>query len=394
MSWSAPADVRAQLQRRWDTGALLTAHARGEPFPVVDVPLRGPRASEIGERLEEVQRWASALADGSDHGRRFELVLGSVGGRSIGRNEIPRRAVVGDYPQAWALLGVRGDVRRFDELLVLASTEPAVREWMVEHPVAALELAPQWPRLLAAYRWLTEHRDSGLYLRQITATGVDTKFTERHRPVLARLLGVRGGAATFLGDLGLRARPTLVRLRPAPGTGLPAPVSEIGLRPEELDALPLQVGRVLVVENEVSYLSVPVPDQGVVVWGRGFDVDQAARLGWLRRAGVDYWGDIDTHGLAILDRLRAWVPDARSVLMDAETLLRHRDRWGTEDTPTAARLSRLTPEEQRLYEDLVADRWGTKVRLEQERIDWAWALERLARPASLPPGSRTSPPAP
>lgn len=377
MSWSSPADVRSQLQRRWDSGALLTAHARAEPFPVVDVPLRGPRASEIGERLEEVQRWASALAEGSNHGQRYALVLGSVGGRSIGRNEVPRRAVVSNYPQAWALLGVRGDVRRFDELLALAGAEPNVREWMVQHPLPTLDLAVEWPRLLSAYRWLDEHRGSGLYLRQISAGGVDTKFTERHRGVLARLLGVRGGAATFLDDLGLRARPTLVRLRVGAGSGLPSPLSEIGLRSEELDALPLTVRRVLVVENEISYLSVPVPEQGVVVWGRGFDVDQAGRLGWLRRAEVDYWGDIDTHGLAILDRLRAWVPHARSVLMDVETLLQHRDRWGSEDSPTTARLGRLSDDEAALYGDLVGDRWGTRVRLEQERIDWRWVLERL-----------------
>jgi hypothetical protein len=31
-----------------------------------------------------------------------------------------------------------------------------------------------------------------------------------------------------------------------------------------------------------------------------------------------------------------------------------------------------------LYADLVSDRLGVNVRLEQERIDWDWALERLS----------------
>ena len=31
----------------------------------------------------------------------------------------------------------------------------------------------------------------------------------------------------------------------------------------------------------------------------------------------------------------------------------------------------------RLYDDLVSDRWGVAVRLEQERIDWAWVASRL-----------------
>ncbi len=58
--------------------------------------------------------------------------------------------------------------------------------------------------------------------------------------------------------------------------------------------------------------------------------------------------------------------------MDRRTLLAHRQRWGAEERPTTARLGRLTPDEQDLYRDLVADRLGQRLRLEQERIDWAW----------------------
>lgn len=89
-------------------------------------------------------------------------------------------------------------------------------------------------------------------------------------------------------------------------------------------------------------------------------------------------GDIDTHGFAILDRLRAWMPAARSVLMDRETLLAHRDRWVAEDRPASSNLTRLTPDEQDVYADLVEDRLAERVRLEQERIDWSWVEERLA----------------
>ncbi len=63
--------------------------------------------------------------------------------------------------------------------------------------------------------------------------------------------------------------------------------------------------------------------------------------------------------------------------MDRATLVAHRDRWVREPSPTAARLDRLAPDEAALYADLVADRLGEAVRLEQERIDWAWARQRL-----------------
>jgi hypothetical protein len=100
-------------------------------------------------------------------------------------------------------------------------------------------------------------------------------------------------------------------------------------------------------------------------------------LPWL--AGVDavYWGDIDTHGFAILDRLRAWLPAVIAVLMDHDTLLSHRDRWVREDRPATSVLTRLTPDEHNLYRDLVEDSLGERIRLEQERVDWDWAKERL-----------------
>ena len=161
--------------------------------------------------------------------------------------------------------------------------------------------------------------------------------------------------------------------------GLPHELSEASFRVDELSAMHIRPERALIVENEITYLSVPVPAHGVVLWGRGYDVDRAASLSWLADVPVLYWGDLDTHGFGILNRLRIWLPHAASVLMDRDTLLEHRERWVTEPTPTNAALPRLTAAEQSVYEDLVTDRFGHAVRLEQERIDWKWALERLAR---------------
>ncbi|MFE5836661.1 Wadjet anti-phage system protein JetD domain-containing protein [Arthrobacter sp. NPDC056493] len=69
-----------------------------------------------------------------------------------------------------------------------------------------------------------------------------------------------------------------------------------------------------------------------------------------------------------------------SVLMDEDTLLAHREAWGTEPSPSRAVLSRLTEEEAALYEALGNDAYGPSVRLEQELIRWDWALERLHPP--------------
>jgi hypothetical protein len=375
--WTTSDDIAARVRRRWDDGSLLRACAKGEPFDPIEVPLRGPRPSQVGDDIAAAREWVAALDAGRRNDTRYTLQWQSIGGRQIGRNWVPIRAVVCSIEQAWALLGVTTFVRRFDQLLALAHQHPQVREWVVDHPHRALELEPEMPQLIAAYVWLDSHRQTRRYLREISAPGVDTKFAERHRPVLAAMLGVSSTASGFLAGLGLRSKPGLVRLRPDPSLGLPASFTELAVRPDELAQLMVEPRVAVIIENEISYLSIDVPKDGVVIWGKGFEVDSIGRLRWLAEADVLYWGDIDTHGFAILDRLRAWLPRARSVLMDRETLVAHRDRWVTEDRSAKSVLTRLTPDEYDLYSELVEDGLGERVRLEQERIDWHWVKQRL-----------------
>ncbi|WP_396906202.1 Wadjet anti-phage system protein JetD domain-containing protein [Mycolicibacterium phlei] len=375
--WATPGDIAAKVRRSWDDGTLLRAYASGDPFTPIVVPLRGPAPAQIGDDLTRVRDWVTALDAGRRDDTRYTLEWKSVGGRKFGRNMLPARAVIRSYGQAWTLLGVTAAVERFDELLASVHDHPRVRQWVIANPHRALALAADMPKLIAACEWLDRNRRSRRYLREISAPGVDTKFVERHRSDLADILGVASSARGFLTDLGLRSKSSLVRLRPAPSLGLPAPLTELAVRTEELAQLDVRPRTAMIVENEISYLSVDVPESGVVIWGRGFDVDNVGRLPWLASVRIVYWGDLDTHGFAILDRLRAWLPTAESVLMDRATLIAHRDRWVMEDRPARSLLTRLTPDEQQLYQDLVEDRLGDRVRLEQERIDWNWVEERL-----------------
>jgi len=376
--WTSIDGIRTAVRRRWNDGTLLRSFARAEPFPVIDVPLRHPTAADLGDHFDAARAWVDALTRAARDGRTFEPVWGRTGGRLAGATDVPQRAIVSSYDQAWHLLGTGADAEAYRRIVAAAAGVPAVRDWALARPRAAVPLAEHWQRVLTAYRWLDEHRGSGRFLRQIDAPGVDTKFVEQHRGPLAEMLGVSGSAAGFLRDLGLATKPTTVRLRFDPAVfGFPGEISEASFRAEELGALPARPKRALIIENEITYLSVPVPPGCVVLWGRGYDADQAASLAWLADVEVRYWGDLDTHGFGILNRVRAHLPHARSVLMDRETLLTHRDRWGTEPTPTTIELPRLDAAEHALYDDLVTDRFGQAVRLEQERIDWEWAAQRL-----------------
>lgn len=386
--WTTVEDVVARVRRRWQSGELLRERAAGEPFRAIEVPLTGPKSADLAERLDAARRWAAAIERAAEGGRSFRIEATGVGGRHLGRTEIPGRAFVESFAQVERLLGIggpRGAVATFDELMRMSQSIPAAREWVLAHPIRAIELSGEWPAIIAARDWLDWHRGSGRYLREIDAPGVDTKLVERHRSVLAALLDVPASAAGFAAALGLAAKPSVVRLRFDPrALGMPATITEATFRVAEIAALAALVPRIeraLIVENEISYLSAPIPEGGVVVWGRGFDASAAGSLAWLAetadRGEVLYWGDLDTHGFAILNRVRAQLPGVRSVLMDRETLFAHEARWGSEPSPTHARLPGLSEAERELYEDLVTERYAPALRLEQERLDWSYVVKRL-----------------
>jgi hypothetical protein len=108
--------------------------------------------------------------------------------------------------------------------------------------------------------------------------------------------------------------------------------------------------------------------KAIVVFGAGYCWDALAPATWLNRCGVHYWGDIDTHGFAILDRLRSHFPHVVSFLMDRETLMAHREHWGEEPEPLEQALTRLTVEEAALYDELRRGSLQPRLRLEQERV--------------------------
>ena len=375
-TWTRPADVRAAIRKKWDSGALLARFAAGQDWEPLSIPIRGPSARQIGERLAEVRQWAAEWAEATCGPLRVEYK--QVGGRHFGANSIPCRAWLDGYDEAWALLKVGPDVRRLNELMEAARGTRLI-PWLTGHPMRALRLAGAWDKLLDTVRWIEQRQALGMYLRQIDVPGVNTKFIERYKGVLTELLDaqlepsrVEIAAADFAGRYGFLRRPGYVRFRVAGGF---RGFSELSVRTNEFAAAPDRITRAYVIENEITYLAFPVPVAAMAILGGGYAVPVLEPLGWLTGLDVVYWGDIDTHGFAILNRLRHHLPHARSILMDRATLLGHRDHWGIEPSPTAAALDRLDRAESGLYADLLSNAYAPSVRLEQERISFS-AVEK------------------
>lgn len=147
-------------------------------------------------------------------------------------------------------------------------------------------------------------------------------------------------------------------------------LSDMTVPASEFAQLRLAVNRVFVTENEINGLPFPKVPDSLVVFGLGYGLELLLPCDWLKAKTMYYWGDIDTHGFAMLDRLRGAFPEARSFLMDRATLLAPRALWGQEreEERFMKPLTRLNHEERALFAELQQDRLGDRIRLEQERI--------------------------
>jgi hypothetical protein len=390
--WTTPNDLRRQVQRLWDNARLLASGIKGESLFPLELRLRGPDTRALSERFEEVRQWIRELESEG----RYRIEWREVNHRLLGRNRVPARIVVPGEREALGLIGKIDDAARFRSLAAITMEKlPELGSWLARKPLTALQYAADWDRILAVLLWFRGHPRCGLYLRQLDIAGVDTKFIEGRKPLLAELLDVvlpaeaaldtgAAGAAGAAGPrnfeprYGLASKPSQVRFRILDRRLAIQGLTDLAVPAREFASLDLPVERVFITENEINGLAFPSVPGSLVIFGLGYGLDRLSEVRWLHRRTLHYWGDIDTYGFHILDRLRVRFPDAQSFLMDRETLLQHAPLWVRESNPYDGEFPRLTSAERALYDDLRHNRLGERVRLEQERIPYGWLQRALA----------------
>ena len=385
MPWTSAPELCAQTQKLWDKGTLLT-ELLNQPsgFPK-RLRLQCPTTGELSTRFDEVRAWAEGLRRSS---RNYRLVERDARSPVLGNNRIPSEAWLDTLPDALALIGKTKEAARFAELVrITQSQQPTLLAWLQKRSLAALELSQVWQRLLLVVNWLQAHPRCRIYLRQVDIAGVDSKFIETYRSVLAELFDLAlppdaidrsaVGVLGFCQRYGFLDKPLRIRFRwldqSSAKYGSDITITQIAF--EQLNA---PVSHVFITENEVNFLAFPAVSNAMVIFGGGFGgLDRLRNAVWLNQRSVHYWGDIDTHGFAMLDQLRSYLPHVQSLMMDEGTLVHHADHWGSE-AQTQRDLPRLTSGEAAVYNTLRDNRLRAAVRLEQERVEFCWVQQALA----------------
>ena len=387
MNWTRPADLRAQLQKLWDRGEILSGLLTDKALFPLRLLIKHPTSAEMADQFTAVRSWIATLR-ALPHCR---VEMRAFKHRLFGTNTIPSAIWIDTLEDALSLIGKQREVDRFTALAAMTGEQqPELLSWMAKKPLRALELADDWHRLLAIVAWLREHPRPGVYLRQVDIPGIHSKFIERHRGVLSEWLDIilpagaidfsASGVNQFARRYGFLEKPLCIRFRMLDQAHALLP--QVYERDVSLDAnsfarLNPRVSRVFITENEINFLAFPDVKNSLILFGAGYGFEMLRQAAWLQHCRIHYWGDIDTHGFAMLDQLRSQFTHVESFLMDRATLLAFEMHWGTETKPTLRNLSRLTPEERVLYDDLRDNRLGKHVRLEQERIGFDWVTTAL-----------------
>jgi len=325
-------------------------------------------------------------------GYGYSIGWREIGSRKFGRNRFPERIVFETRGDFLRFLGRERDFAAYTEAVgAIRARFPAMEPWLRKHIAATCEIAETGivAGLLDVCEFLVAHPRCGLFARELPVA-VDTKFVERHRnrflrPWLDILLppgAIEADEAHFERRFGLGYPEPLVQIRlldPALQSVFAVPANHFALplgAAARLAPAPLPGGgelHVMMVENQVNFLTLPPLPRTVALLGFGCAASRLRDLHWIAPLRISYWGDIDAQGFEILSQFRTWFPRAESVLMDRETF----DRFARFQVVGVPRRSEeplhLTSAEQDLCDACIAG----NLRLEQEKIPQSWVKRRL-----------------
>ena len=375
----SPDSLAAQLTRQW--------HSANHREHLLLDPQAWPRTVPIGNPSASVFTQQTAMV--REHIARWRAV--TVG--EVHWQDVTFRSAAGpvSLPQHWLL--------RSPEEFSEASGDAQVQLELQRLRYLLDRIDSRFNSLLVRQRALWRDRDddevvqatrlammlepgiaAGRPLRALALAGIDSKFMERHRALVAALLDIRfDGQASQLGlnsflDAADEGEHWLLVVPLSPGL---LPFAQQRVRARELRDAPLPANRILLIENDRCLHLLPTLPDTIAVLGSGLDLAWL-RADWLRERHLGYWGDMDTWGLRMLAHARELQPHLEPLLMNQPLFGAHA---GTLAVPEPINAGPIPPDgltgiEQTFYRHLLDQAKG---RIEQEFLPQSAVIDVLSR---------------
>lgn len=302
--------------------------------------------------------------------------------RRYGEQQVPATVSFPTREDYTRFLAKCSEVRNFEQdCKLLLESFAELAEWIQRNPLKVVEHAGDWTDLITVCAHLRQNGRPNCYLRELLVE-VDTKFIERKRGILGEILPIAApgcvgnDTSTFEARFGFRQKQPLIRFRaldPCLVGPDKLPFVEFAIPLDEARRINVTAKNILVVENEITFLTLPSIANTLVLLGAGDAVSLLQQMHWLKRFRIVYWGDMDTHGFEALSLLRKHHPQTESLMMDVETYERF-FRFAKKAAPYTSKAELvLSDAEGKLFQML----HSAGRLLEQERITLNYAKAKL-----------------
>ena len=378
-----PAEIVKKAERKYR--AVLRAYLNNDDLFPMEFPV-GRLSKNLVERRRQIDDLRQR--SGETTGQGYTLEWQTVNRRDLGKQTTPRRIIIETLDDYLAVVRKRTEYQQFvSDVERIRSRFPVLEDWMYTNPQAIIDFSDHWDDLLLVCDYFVKHPRPNLYIRELPIS-VHTKFIEQHSRILRDLLdtmlpaeAITLDATDFSQRFGLKSPPSTIRVRL-----LEEQLDwQYGLRLDDL-TLPvnqlahllkehIQPKTVIIAENLMNFLTLPLHPSSIGVFGSGFRVQLLADVTWLHQCRVIYWGDIDAHGFQILSDLRGVFPHVLSVMMDQQTLDNHTQYVVEGNRVRVNRFDGLNQTEAIVAQHVLEH----NLRLEQEHISQAYALIQLGQ---------------
>jgi hypothetical protein len=366
--------ITKKLTTLYHRGDHLKAHLNQELFEI-NFSFKRLSQKDIENNFSQINQWIKELNQ-----LPFEIEFSSVSYRSLGEQSLPCSLVV-NQEQFLTYLGKKRDFSKHIALLEDSFSQfPSLESILIKEPKLIMEYAEVWDRLLRVCHYFLASPRPNLYIRELEIEEVDSKFIEQYKRVLDKLLETVLEASFYDKEIskishygfekkyGLKYDLPTIRFRILDPTHYICNLDDLSLPINLFKNLDLACENIYITENKINGLSFPPRRDSIVIFGLGYGIEILKEIVWLKKKNIYYWGDIDTHGFAMLSQIRSYFPQTHSLLMNHETVMRFKHLAVIENKPFKGELSNLTQSEQRVFERLKSDYYGEGLRIEQERV--------------------------
>lgn len=369
-----PDEIRDKAKRLY--GEVVSAWLAGENIFPRYLPVNRKPSKVVSEAIIEQQTLREQAKPLKGYG--YSLEFEEVNSRGYGQQKFVSAVYFETRDDLLRLIGKLGEFSRLTKMVVeLRERQPRLNDWLLIHWKRLVGLESELTHLLDVVAYLLAHPRPDCFLRELPLA-ISTKLVEQNTGLLSVWLdnllpptAIDFGFERhqFAGRYGFRSVDDQLWLRildPDVQSELNCPGSELALPRATLSALPVRDVEVIIVENKINLLTLPLRRRTVALGGLGKAVSQLYRIEWLNCLRINYFGDIDVEGLQILAHVRNQWPQTRSWMMDHSTLMEFKDLI-VEGNSHPAELqppTELTVSEKAAFTACRDNSW----RLEQERI--------------------------